>query len=96
MALNLAAFRRNCLAHLCGGGQVIFHHNGQLSVSAAFAIAIDAEILKKAGITNFDDPRYQRYSDRLKKLRAIKDYQYVVHVLERNMSYEEVTESSCA
>ena len=63
-----------------------------VSVSAVFAIANDAEILKKAGITNFDDPRYQRYSDRLKKLRAIKDYQYVVHVLERNMSYEEVTE----
>ncbi len=61
-------------------------------MSAVFAIANDAEILKKAGITNFDDPRYQRYSDRLKKLRAIKDYQYVVHVLERNMSYEEVTE----
>lgn len=63
-----------------------------VSVSAVFAIANDAEILIKAGITNFDDPRYQRYSDRLKKLRAIKDYQYVVHVLERNMSYEEVTE----
>ena len=63
-----------------------------VSVSAVFAIANDAEILKKAGITNFDDPRYQRYSDRLKKLRAIRDYQYVVHVLERNMSYEEVTE----
>ena len=44
-----------------------------VSVSAVFAIANDAEILKKAGITNFDDPRYQRYSDRLKKLRAIKD-----------------------
>lgn len=63
-----------------------------VSVSAVFATANDAEILKKAGITSFDDPRFQRYSDRLKKLRAIKDYQYVVHVLERNMSYEEVTE----
>lgn len=63
-----------------------------VSVSAVFATANDAEILKKAGITSFDDPRFQKYSDRLKKLRAIKDYQYVVHVLERNMSYEEVTE----
>ena len=63
-----------------------------VSVSAVFATANDADILKKAGITSFDDPRFQRYSDRLKKLRAIKDYQYVVHVLERSMSYEEVTE----
>ena len=63
-----------------------------VSVSAVFATANDAEILKKAGITSFDDPRFQRYADRLKKLRAIKDYQYVVHVLERSMSYEEVTE----
>lgn len=63
-----------------------------VSVSAVFATANDAEILKKAGINSFDDPRFQRYSDRLKKLRAIKDYQYVVHVLERSMSYEEVTE----
>ena len=48
--------------------------------------------LKKAGIKSFDDPRAQTYSDRLKRLRAIKDYPYVVHVLERSMSYEEVTE----
>lgn len=34
----------------------------------------------------------QRYSDRLKRLRGIKNYSYVVHVLERAMSYEEVTE----
>lgn len=63
-----------------------------VSVSSVFANANDAEILKKAGILSFEDPRFQKYSDRLKKLRAIKDYQYVVHVLERSMSYEEVTE----
>jgi hypothetical protein len=63
-----------------------------VSVSEVFRIANDAEILEKAGIESFKDPRYQKYSDRLKKLRAVKDYQYVVHVLERSMSYEEVTE----
>lgn len=63
-----------------------------ISVSEVFKIANDAEILEKAGIESFKDPRFQKYSDRLKKLRAIKDYSYVVHVLERNMSYEEVTE----
>ena len=63
-----------------------------ISVSEVFKNANDAEILEKAGIESFKDPRYQKYSDRLKKLRAIRDYNYVVHVLERNMSYEEVTE----
>lgn len=63
-----------------------------VSVSEVFKTANDAEILEKAGIESFKDPRFQKYSDRLKKLRAIKDYQYVVHVLERAMSYEEVTE----
>jgi hypothetical protein len=63
-----------------------------VSVSEVFRTANDAEILEKAGIESFKDPRFQKYSDRLKKLRAIKDYQYVVHVLERAMSYEEVTE----
>ena len=63
-----------------------------VSVSHVFRTANDAEILEKAGIESFKDPRFQKYADRLKKLRAIKDYQYVVHVLERAMSYEEVTE----
>jgi hypothetical protein len=57
-----------------------------------FRTANDAELLEKAGIESFKDPRFQKYSDRLKKLRAIRQYPYVVHVLERAMSYEEVTE----
>jgi hypothetical protein len=63
-----------------------------VSVSEVFRTENDAEILEKAGIESFKDARYQKYSDRLKKLRAIKQYSYVVHVLERAMSYEEVTE----
>jgi len=63
-----------------------------VSVSKVFKTANDAEILEKAGIESFKDPRFQKYSDRLKKLRAINNYHYVVHVLERSMSYEEVTE----
>lgn len=58
-----------------------------VSVSAVFRTTNDAEILKKAGIKSFEDERFQKYSDRLKKLRAIKQYHYVVHVLERAMSY---------
>ncbi|MDF0494402.1 GmrSD restriction endonuclease domain-containing protein [Bradyrhizobium yuanmingense] len=52
----------------------------------------DTAILQRAGITGFDDPRYQKYLDRLTRLRQVKNYSYVVHVLERGMSYEEVTE----
>lgn len=63
-----------------------------VSVSEVFRTANDADLMKRAGISSFDDPRFQKYSDRLKKLRAIKQYHYVVHVLERSMSYEEVTE----
>lgn len=63
-----------------------------VSVSDVFKSESDSAILKKAGITSFDDPRYDRYDERLKRLRLIKSYSYVVHVLERGMSYEEVTE----
>lgn len=62
-----------------------------VSVSEVFSSA-DTPLLKKAGVASFEDPRYEKYSERLKKLRQIKSYTYVVHVLERAMSYEEVTE----
>lgn len=68
-----------------------------VSVTEVFKTGSDIQILQKAGaLSDMQSPegikRFERYSDRLKKLRAIKDYTYVVHVLERNMSYEEVTE----
>lgn len=62
-----------------------------VSVSEVFRSG-DTEILEKAGIESFRDPRYEKYRDRLTKLRKLRDYSYVVHVLERAMSYEEVTE----
>src|SRR5699024_10695838 len=52
----------------------------------------DAEILRSAGVTGFDDPNYERYTSRLKAVRAIADYEYRMDVLERTKSYEEVTE----
>lgn len=63
-----------------------------IRVSEVFSNSNDGQLLQKAGVNSFDDPRFQRYSDRLKKLRSVRDYSYVVHVLERAMSYEEVTE----
>jgi hypothetical protein len=62
-----------------------------VSVSDVFKSG-DTAILEQAGIESFKDPRYQKYIDRLRKLRSVKDYMYVVHALERGMSYEEVTE----
>ncbi|WP_299003125.1 DUF262 domain-containing protein [uncultured Caulobacter sp.] len=49
-------------------------------------------ILKKAGVSSLDDPRLAKYQARLARLKKIRDYGYVVHVLERSMSYDEVTE----
>lgn len=43
-------------------------------------------------IVSFDRPRFQKYSERLTRLRQIAKYFYVVHVLERTMNYQEVTE----
>ena len=63
-----------------------------VSVSEVFRTANDLQILVRAGITAMDDPRCQKYLQRLTKLRQIRDYMYVVHVLEREMSYQEVTE----
>jgi hypothetical protein len=74
------------------GSQSFLNQRQWVSVNEIFANANDAELLERAGIESFKDPRFQKYSDRLKRVRAIKDYSYVVHVLERSMSYEEVTE----
>lgn len=63
-----------------------------VSVSEIFRSSKDFDILKKVGITSMDDPRLQKYTDRLQRLRKIRDYNYVVHVLERSMNYQEVTE----
>ncbi len=36
----------------------------------------DAGFLKQAGVTSFDDPNYERYSQRLSRLRGIRRYAY--------------------
>jgi len=51
-----------------------------------------SEILQNTGITELSDPRYQKYSERLAKIRKIRDYSYNVEILPATMSYEEVTE----
>ncbi len=52
----------------------------------------DAPFLSRAGIEKISDPRYSKYSQRLARLRGIRKYMYRMDVLERSMSYDEVTE----
>ena len=63
-----------------------------VSVTEVMKTPSDKTFLEKAGITGFDHPDYEKYTRRLSRLRAIKDYVYRVDVLEDTMSYEEVTE----
>ncbi len=61
-------------------------------VSEVFKTDGDAPFLQRAGVESVSDPRYQRYSQRLARLRGIKRYMYRMDILERSLSYEEVTE----
>ena len=69
---------------------------GQLThwvkVSDVFKSDSDRSFLKRAGISDFDDPRAEKYSQRLARLRGIKKYVYRMDILERTLSYDEVTE----
>ncbi|MFN9025515.1 MAG: hypothetical protein ACK5VX_04920, partial [Akkermansiaceae bacterium] len=57
-----------------------------------FKSTSDRPFLKRAGINDLDDPRGEKYSQRLAKLRSIRKYVYRIDVLERSLDYDEVTE----
>jgi hypothetical protein len=61
-------------------------------VSEVFKTDEDAPFLSRAGIEKISDSRYTKYSQRLARLRAIRRYMYRMDVLERSLSYDEVTE----
>lgn len=63
-----------------------------VKVSEVFKGASNNAFLKRAGVTSFDDPRADKYSQRLDRLRGIRKYIYRMDVLERSLSYDEVTE----
>jgi hypothetical protein len=63
-----------------------------IRVSEVFKTDSDAPFLKKAGVKGFEDPRFEKYSTRLQQLRGIRRYMYSVQILERDLSYDEVTE----
>ncbi len=63
-----------------------------VKVTEVFKTDSDAKFLKRAGVTGFEDPKYEKYSQRLSRLRGIRTYVYRMDVLERHLSYDEVTE----
>lgn len=63
-----------------------------VKVTEVFKSDSDAPFLKRAGVSDFEDPRYEKYSQRLARLRGIRKYVYRMDVLERRLSYDEVTE----
>lgn len=63
-----------------------------VKVTEVFKSDSDTPFLKRAGVTGFEDPRYDKYSQRLARLRAIRKYSYRIDVLERTLDYDEVTE----
>jgi hypothetical protein len=62
-----------------------------VSVSRVFKES-DKDILTKAGVKDWNDPRFDLYTKRLNRVRQTRDYSYVVNILERELSYEEVAE----
>lgn len=63
-----------------------------IKVSEVFKNNDDAIFLRQAGVKNFDDPNCRRYTQRLAKLRKIREYTYRIDVLGKTLSYNEVTE----
>jgi hypothetical protein len=83
--------RLNQMAFVVSSPQLVNSSNW-VNVSKVFASHSDAEFLEKAGVTSTRDPLYTKYSNRLQRLRKIRDYSYWLDVLESTLSYEEVTE----
>jgi hypothetical protein len=61
-----------------------------ISVSEVFKKS-DSQLLKPLGI-NSDNPLWEKYSERIRKLKKIEDYSYRMIILDKRLSYEEVTE----
>jgi hypothetical protein len=63
-----------------------------VKVTDVFRSTSDADFLRKAGVSGFDHPNYERYTQRLARLRNIRKYMYRMDILERQLTYDEVTE----
>lgn len=63
-----------------------------IKVTDVFKSDSDAPFLRQTGVLTFEDERYEKYSQRLARLRGIRKYVYRMDVLERSLTYDEVTE----
>jgi len=62
-----------------------------IRVSDVLSDKSDWDLLSPRGL-HPSESRYQKFTSRLQRLRKIKDYPYVMQVLERGLAYEEVAE----
>ncbi|GIK19343.1 MAG: DUF262 domain-containing protein [Leptolyngbya sp. PLA2] len=67
-------------------------HPHWVRVTDVFKTDEDAPFLERAGIERVSDPRFKKYSQRLARLRGVRNYVYRMDILERSLSYDEVTE----
>lgn len=67
-------------------------HPNWVKVTEVFKSDSDTPFLRRAGINNLEDARFDKYTRRLASLRAIRKYSYRIDVLERTLDYDEVTE----
>jgi hypothetical protein len=63
-----------------------------VSVSEVFKESVSDWQILKSRVKSPEDPKFEVYSQRLQRLRKIRDYVYVMHVLDRKLSYEEVAQ----
>jgi len=64
-----------------------------IRVSEVFKNDDDTPFLQQAGVKHFSDPKCRRYTERLAKLRKIREYTYRIDVLlGKTLSYNEVTQ----
>lgn len=72
------------------GGRSLKNDPIWVSVTDVFQ-KTDSQILRELKI-NSDDDRWDKYTMRLAKVRQIEKYEYVMVILDKKLSYEEVTE----
>ncbi len=63
-----------------------------IRVADIFAEKPDHELLERALPGGWKDPNWKKYAERVQRVRRIRDYSYVMQVLDRTMEYEEVAE----
>ncbi|MGC2445571.1 GmrSD restriction endonuclease domain-containing protein [Candidatus Binatus sp.] len=63
-----------------------------ISVSTIFQDGVADATLLRPLVKSFEDPNFDRFARRLQKVRRIRDYPYVMHILDKSLSYEEVAE----